>query len=35
MVPDGTSTNGVTMDKLQKELRDANQKILNKYIRIN
>jgi len=35
MVPDGTSTNGVTMEKLQKELRDANQKILNKYIRIN
>ena len=35
MVPDGTSTNGVTMNKLQEELRNANQKILNKYIRIN
>ena len=35
MSPDGTSTNGVTMDKLQEELRNANQKILNKYIRIN
>ena len=35
MVPDGTSVNGVTQDKLLEELRNANQKILNKYIRIN
>ena len=35
MVPDSTSTNGVTADKLLSELRNANQKILNKYIRIN
>ena len=35
MVPDYTSTNGVTADKLLSELRNANQKILNKYIRIN
>lgn len=35
MVPDGTSVNGVTIGKLQEELRNANQKILNKYIRIN
>jgi len=35
MVPDSTSVNGVTADKLLEELRNANQKILNKYIRIN
>tara|TARA_R110001592_G_scaffold11701_3_gene57471 strand:+ start:439 stop:1998 length:1560 start_codon:yes stop_codon:yes gene_type:complete len=35
MAPDATSTNGVTTDKLLSELRNANQKILNKYIRIN
>ena len=35
MVPDGTSVNGVTSDKLLEELRNANEKILNKYIRIN
>ena len=35
MVPDSTSANGVTADKLLEELRNANQKILNKYIRIN
>ena len=35
MVPDSTSVNGVTSDKLLEELRNANEKILNKYIRIN
>ena len=35
MVPDSTSVNGVTKDKLLEELKNANQKILNKYIRIN
>lgn len=35
MVPDSTSVNGVTADKLLEELRNANEKILNKYIRIN
>jgi len=35
MVPDSTSVNGVTADKLLGELRNANEKILNKYIRIN
>ncbi len=35
MVPDSTSVNGVTSDKLLEELRNANEKMLNKYIRIN
>ena len=35
MVPDSTSVNGVTVDKVLKELRNANEKILNRYIRIN
>tara|TARA_R110000744_G_scaffold46918_3_gene103597 strand:+ start:8183 stop:9739 length:1557 start_codon:yes stop_codon:yes gene_type:complete len=35
MSPDSTSVNGVTADKLLEELRNANEKILNRYIRIN
>jgi hypothetical protein len=35
MVPDSQSVNGVKFDELLNELRKANQKILNKYIRIN
>lgn len=35
MIPDGTSVNGVSVENILKELRNANQKILNKYIRIN
>lgn len=35
MQPNPQSLNGVTADKLLEELRNANEKILNKYIRIN
>ena len=35
MVPDSQSVNGVKFDDLLSELRNANEKILNKYIRIN
>ena len=35
MNPNPTSTDGVTVDKLLKELLDAQDKLLNKNIRIN
>lgn len=35
MQPNSQSLNGITADKLLEELRNANEKILNKYIRIN
>lgn len=35
MVPDSQSVNGIKFDELLNELRNANEKILNKYIRIN
>lgn len=35
MAPDSVSLNGVSIDKLTEELRNALDKVLNKYIRIN